>query len=116
MWSSCNALFDDGVAGMPLRSSTSTVEVGHALRWMTAWMPALAVFGQQFVAEFVFADGADGVAFGAVLHGVVGEVDGAPPARLPVGACPRAVRRGEHDWFGRDGFLPLWWIVVFFAS
>ena len=54
MWSQATPL-TMVYSGMPLRSSTSTVEVGHALRWMTAWMPALAVFGQEFVAELVFA-------------------------------------------------------------
>ena len=42
MWS--HATFGTIVySGMPLRSATSTVPVGHALRCSTVWMPAFSV-------------------------------------------------------------------------
>ena len=65
----------------------------------------LVGLGNQFVAEFILADRADGPAFGAVLHRVVGEVDGGAAGSLaarqhvPQQFTEAQNDRGSHGWF-----------------
>ena len=65
----------------------------------------LVGLGNQFVAEFILADRADGPAFGAVLHRVVGEVDGgaagslAARQHIPQQFTEAQNDRGGHGWF-----------------
>ena len=65
----------------------------------------LVGLGNQFVAELILADRADSPAFGAVLHRVVGEVDGgaagslAARQHIPQQFTEAQNDRGSHGWF-----------------
>ena len=63
---------------------------------------------EQLGAQLVVTDGADGVAFCAVLGRVVGEVDGSAAGALAGGEhIPQDFTEGDDDWLGHGWFLSL---------